>query len=420
MMQFMTGLTYLRKDMTISFRKLLAVTLLFSSSFAWFFVFYQNFGDIFVGFTSDFWFNSARAIFLVSTVVSATLGTALANITNRRKFLFLWIISGIIAVAPIPFIRGNEFSLLFSIISGASFGVGFPSCMAFLADSTKVEERGRVSSLAIFVSFVFAAFLLSAASAMGFSSTLDAPLSQPYGIVMLSIGIKIVGFLAFALDPIDRKKAKVKSWSKILRGKDFALYTLVYVLFNIAAGLISFVWRGLPSTPEFEYVTSLYSIRYLGLGVFALIAGLMADRVGRKAPIYMGLLMIAAAYLSIGLTITPETYFINFLLSGLAWGIIIVIYLVIPGDLSIAGSTESFYALGWLLPLTFNLGSSFIPEFIPAFNIPVAVLAYILSIVLFSSTIPIFSAKETLPETKKHEREMREYLDDKVHKYGKK
>jgi MFS family permease len=409
------------RDMTISFRKHLAVTLLFSSSFAWFFVFYLHFGDIFTGFTSDFWSSIGSIIFLVSTVVSATVGASVANRINRRKFLFWWIIFGVIAVAPIPFIRGIELSLFFSVMAGALFGVGFPSCMAFLADSTTVEERGRVSGLAILVTFVLTAFLIFTASAMGFPSIPDVQPSQPNGLVMLSIGIKLVGLLAFALDPMDRKKAKVRSWSKILMNRDFALYTLVYVLFNIAAGLVSFILRGIPSTPEFESVTSNGTlIRFAGLGVFAIIAGLMADRVGRKIPIYLGLLTLAAAYMLIGLVTTPETYFINLLLSGFAWGIIMVIYLVVPGDLSNTGSTESFYALGWLVPLALFLGSSYIPEFIPAFNIPVDVLAYILSIVLFSSTIPIFSAKETLPETKKHEREIREYLEDKVHKYGKK
>lgn len=398
--------------MTIPLRKLLAVTILFSSSFAWFFVFYNYFDDIFVVFNTDtFWLISGNMLFLISVFVSAVFGSVIAGRVNRRKLLFLWIVFEVLVILPLPFFRGTESLIFFSILAGASFGVGFPSCMAFLADSTTVDERGRVSGLVLLVTFVFVFLSMLVNSVLGFPSGIGYA-SQPIGLILTAVGIRLIGFLSFLFDPFKKKEITVRPWRAILGLRDFGLYVLAYVLFMVSAGLVAFVWQGLPINPDYESVRSAgMLVRYLGLGIFGVIAGLMADRVGRKKPIILGLIMLGVGYALVGLLTNPMTYFMNLLLSGFAWGIIIVIYLVIPGDLAFSGSEERFYVAGWVLPLVLYIGINGAARFI---NIapPIDIFSTILSIILFASIVPIWSAPETLSESKIRERRFREYAEE--------
>jgi MFS family permease len=389
--------------MTIPLRKLLAVTILFSSSFAWFFVVYYYFDELISpGSVGSFWFNAGTVIFLVSIVVSAFIGSVIAAKVNRRKLLLLWLVSGVVATIPFLFFRGDQFFVIWGIMAGLSFGVGFPSCQAFLADSTAPEERGRVAGLVILATFVLVVFSFLLKPALGLESA---------GILLLTVGIKSIGFLSFALDPIDRVENEAKPWRAILGYRDFNLYLMAFVLFMVAAGLVSLLWQAVPQTPVYDEVTRTAMIlRYMGLCVFGIIAGLMADRIGRKKPIILGLVMLGAAYAIVGLLTTPETYFVNLLLSAFAWGIIMVVYLVVPGDLSFAGSAERFYTVGWVLPLVLYIGVEGTGK-LTGFAPPINIFSTILSVVLFASVLPLLSAVETLSESKLRERRFREYAE---------
>ncbi|UCF45182.1 MAG: MFS transporter [Candidatus Bathyarchaeota archaeon] len=341
-------------------------------------------------------------LFLVFIVLSAILGSGIAEKVNRRKFLFYWLVFGILATVPIPFFQSKESLIIFGILAGTSFGLGITSCQAFLADSTIPEERGRVAGLAILTTFVLVILSFLAVLVLRLEST---------GILLVSIGIRSTGFLSFLLDPIDKQENKAKSWRSILGCRDFRLYLLAYTLFNIAAGLVAFIWQGLPDSPEFEAASTTGNfVRYIGLGFFAIIAGVMADRVGRKKPIMLGLIMLGTAYALIGIMTTSATYFANLVLSGLAWGVIMVIYLVVPGDLSFPGSEERFYAVGWLIPLVLYIGINGAARFV-IIVAEIAVFSTILTALLFASAFPIWTASETLPESKIQSRRLKEYTE---------
>lgn len=100
-------MNFLTKGMTISRSKLLAATLLFSSSFAWFFVFFNYFDEIVSpGSVGSSWHNPAIIGLLGSIVISAFIGSVAAGKINRRKLLFSWLVIGIVALIPIVFLRG--------------------------------------------------------------------------------------------------------------------------------------------------------------------------------------------------------------------------------------------------------------------------------------------------------------------------
>jgi MFS family permease len=196
----------------------------------------------------------------------------------------------------------------------------------------------------------------------------------------------------------------------VLGYRDFNFYLLAFVLFLVAAGLVSLLWQAVPSTEE--YVAAGESgqvLRLLVLCVSAIVAGVAADRFGRKIPIVFGTIMLGVAYAVVGLYTTADTYFATLVLSGLAWGIIMVLYLVVPGDLSFPGSTERFYTVGWVLPLILYTGVEGSGSLIGVYSIDI--FSTILSIILFISVLPVLFAVETLSESKIRERKFREYAE---------
>jgi MFS family permease len=400
----LVNLNTLTKGITIPLRRLLAVALLFSSSFVWFYLFYTYLGELISpGIPRDsFWLSAGTLLFLVSIAASALLGSAISGRVKRRKMLLAWLFAGVIVTVLVPLFHGDEFIIILGIVAGLTFGVGFPSCQAFLSDSTTPDERGRVAGLTVLITFILVAFLLLAISALSLNSI---------GILLLAILVRSTGFLSFGLDPIDTdiKEKEPKPWRTIFGYRDFYLYLIPYLLFMIAAGFVSLFWQGLDSSYDDAYRAGSI-LRLVGLSAFAMLAGLMADRMGRKKPIILGLVMLGASYAIVGLLTTPETYFINLLLSGCAWGILIVVYLVVPGDLAFSGTAERFYTLGWVLPLVLWSVVYAAGNFLRVTPIR-DIFSFILTIIMIAAILPLFSAVETLSESKMREREFREYTE---------
>ena len=131
---------------------------------------------------------------------------------------------------------------------------------------------------------------------------------------------------------------------------------------------------------------------------------------GRKQPIIIGLVLLGISYGILGITLSPQSWFTFQTLSGAAWGFIICVYFIIPGDLAFSGSQERFYALMALIP--FILYASFSgPAELIGTSPPVSLLSPFLSIILFLSVLPILRVSETLPENKIRERKFKEHVE---------
>jgi MFS family permease len=229
-------------------------------------------------------------------------------------------------------------------------------------------------------------------------------------VVLLGIFLRSTSYLALILDPCDRESGKEKSWRAIFAHKDFSFYLFPWLMFNIASGLISFVWTWLPPTPDYGWAQAIGGpLHFLGAGVFGLIAGFVADRLGRKQPIIIGMVMLGVSFAFLGLAPSPLSVLVYYAISGIAWGFLMVAYLAVPGDLALPGSREKFYALGIIIPLIIYMGLPAISEFLNV-GVPASALSSILSIIIFVSVIPVLRAKETLSETKIRARKMKEYI----------
>ncbi|MGD9131950.1 MAG: hypothetical protein PVH73_10330 [Candidatus Bathyarchaeota archaeon] len=393
---------FLLGDITIPLRRLLVSTVITSGTLSWFFFIDYHFTDIFLNFISDsFWIGVGRALFFGFGAFSAIVGSVISAKINRRKLLLSWITLGVFATASLAIFQGIGFVLLFGTLLGISLGLGFPSGMALLADYTNVEERARITGIVILETFVMVALAIIATSLLGLGLI---------GVILLCIILRSTSFFALILDSCDVKKGKEKPWMTILINRDFVFYLFPWIMFNIASGLVSFVWVDLFPDPDYDMAFIIAGpLRYANTAIFGLISGIVADRVGRKLPIIIGLVILGVSYAFLGLNTSPLSVLVYLTISGIAWGALMVVYLAVLGDLTFAGSKEKNYALGTVMPLTIYMSLNAIPR---ALNIsaPANLLSPMLSIILFISVIPVLYATETLPQTKIRERKLKEHV----------
>lgn len=392
----------LKEGFRISRRKFAAAALLTSGTLAWFFLINVYLRDIFSMFSPDsFWVNIGQILFYASVVFSAIVGIVLGRRVNLRKLMLSWIIFGVLSTILMAISLGTEFSVFFSIFLGSSLGLGLPSSMAFLADSTAVEERARVAGATILATFVVA-FLGIATVTISGSGLVIA--------ILLFAIVRSTSFLALALDKCDREKGREEHRSPKPAYKEFFFYLFPWVMFTIAAGLANNLW---PSTPEFNAANSIGTLlRYaFTIPIFGFVAGVIADRFGRKQAIIIGLILLGLSFALLGFSVQPASVIFYLTASGAAWGSFLAIYLVVPGDLSVSGSREKFYAFITIMPLIVIVSFNILPGNIPFLQTNPSSFSQIMTVLLFLSIIPVYRAKETLSESRVRARKMKEHLN---------
>jgi MFS family permease len=401
------NLRVLTKGFTVSRRKIVASALLISGALAWFFLINQYIVNIFMGMTpneplSNNYFNLGQGLFYGFAIISAIIGSLIRKTTGRRKLLLTWILLGIFSTILLTLSQGLIFLIISSTLLGISFGWGLPISLAFLADCTAVEERARLSGIVILATFIFT-FIISAVIRTLSLGLLDA--------IYLFAFVRLTSILALIVGNCDARDHKQIAIPNLPKGiyKEFLLYFFPFILFCVAAGL---AFNLIPATPEYESAVSLgKTLRSIFIAVSGLTSGVVADRIGRKQPIIIGLIMLGVSFALLGFSMSWTSVVIYFTTSGIAWGLFLVIFLAIPGDLSVSGSREKFYAIGFILPFSILLGLSAIPGW-AIFSNSGSSISQLFSLFLFLSIIPILLAKETLPAEKVRDRKMKEHLEN--------
>jgi MFS family permease len=393
----------LTKDFKLSSRKLLAITIATAGTLAWFFLVEIQLINILNNAMHSVSLSMiGEATFYASGASSAIIGSMVSKKVSRRKLLWFWITLGVFSTLLLFLIQGIAISLIVCVLLGISLGLGFPVCTALLADNTRVEERGRVSAVIMVETFVIVILGVVGTSVFAFGLI---------GVILLCVVVRSSSYVSLFLDPCSRPSEKPTSWKKIVTNRNYSLYIFPWIMFNVASGLASFVLLGLLQTPNYVSVYNLsVPVRYIGAAAFGLIGGVIADRFGRKQPIIIALVILAVGFAFLGFAPSPTSLFVYRSISGIAWGVLMVVYLSVPGDISVFGSKEKYYALGTAVPLIIYLGLGDIPV---ALNIRIApnVLSPVLSVILFASVIPILYATETLPLSKIRERKLKEHID---------
>jgi MFS family permease len=364
---------------------------------AWYFFLAQvNFEIIFSGFSSS---NSliftGKALFYFVGAVSAILATTISSRFNRKKFLYGLTFLSVICSFFIAFFQGDIFVFLFGPILGICLGLAFPASMSLLADSVRIDERGRVCGVYILQNFILLAIfiMIQEVFELGF-----------FGIVMLLVLIRALSFLGLILDDSkssdgfnEEKMIKFPTWRSIFAYRDFILYFVPWLLFLVVTVIADHIlWPSFPTTQEIvEAFSASEPLQYVGAAVASVISGVLADRIGRKWPIIIGLVMLGVSFALLGLSIVNLTVFLHVLSIGIAFGFLMVVYTAIPGDLSSPISREKFYAIIVVVPFSIYGAIGAIPAIFGITASPNLISPF-LGIVLFLSVIPIVSAKETL------------------------
>ncbi|KON33484.1 MAG: hypothetical protein AC479_04360 [miscellaneous Crenarchaeota group-6 archaeon AD8-1] len=439
------------KDISISARRFLSIILLISGSFAWFLLYQFYLDNIFINFTQNlFWIEIGKILFYGFGFFSAIIGFILSKRVNQRTILWTWITLGVISSALIALFHGQEFTIIFGILLGFSFGLGLPSSLAFLADSTTIEERGRVSGLTIFATFLLAFFTLVIISLLGSGILL---------MIFFAVTLRSVAFLALIIDKSPKKEyainelekwmsslaEKQKSEVAVIAGektftplelieaskdkknpygkdiinmfnnyrieldkkknsflirvglKEFSYYLFPFVIFVLVS---AFVWNFFSQNVAHLFAITLVTIvHYLFIAIFGFIWGILIDRIGRKNPLIIGITILSIIFVLFSFSISQTILLIYLLASGIAWALFLTTYICIPADLSVYGLREKFYTLITVLPLIVLFFLSIL-DLLTITNIPVVYLFQILSLILFISLIPLLKAKETIHKSK--------------------
>ena len=393
---------FLTHGFEIPSKKLLALILLFFPSFLWFFLFDQFFRTVIESVTTNLvWIYLGIALFYISMFSFAIVGSMLSEKWRRRRLLEFSIFFGVIATASFAVFQELIFFLFFGVLAGASWGFGFPSSLAFLADSTKVDERARVSGALILITFIMIIFTI------GIMTMLQLGLMEYLFIIII---LRAISSFALLIDPCERIACKERGgWMNILNTQAFQLYFISWLMFSLAGGIFNLI--ELPSS-IIEQVSESVGIvaQYLGVILSALISGFASDSFGRKKVLIFGLITLGISYALFSIASSPLTFLLTKLVYGSAWGIILVVYsLTVIGDLAHTCSKEKFYAIGVVVPLVvfmvfFTLEGAF------SLSISPSLTSSILSMILFLAVIPLLYAPETLPREKIRARKFKKYL----------
>jgi MFS family permease len=345
------------------------------------------------------------AAYYVAITGSSIVGSILSNRISRFNFLYSWIILGVVTSSLPALLNFTVLhALIIGILSGASFGLGMPSCLAYFAECTIVENRGRVGGITFLIANLIGSFLVIPFSL--FDLTLKS--------IILAMW-RGTGLIIFFLKPEENFASKVKknvSFTSILHDKPFLFYSVAWFMFLLVdrfekSILAHFLSNSMPSL-----------LNVMGLvepiigSLFILIAGLLCDWTGRKRIVLYGFVALGLGYAIIGFapSLVISWYF-YFLVDGFAWGIFLVIFvLILWGDLSQPGTREKYYTVGSIpFFLSSVIPSLLAPSFIELIS-PYTAFS-LASFFLFVAVLPLMYAPETLPERKIELRQLRNYVE---------
>jgi MFS family permease len=378
------------------------------NSFSWYFPLYIFFVNVLDSIQIEY----TILLFIYSShyaaiVVSAFIGNFLSRKLKRYDLILLWIFIGVLAsLSMLPTKSGEvDWIYLASISLGISLGFGFPSCLAYFADSIDLDHRGFIGGFTFFLTFI-------GMFAIGFLTTmLNYLISILVFIIWRSVGLVIL----LLVKPKHYQQVEIAdvSYWMILHERSFILYLIPWLMFSLI-NFLEIPFFDIPLQQNFlgTDVRYLISIGEFGIGgVSAFVGGLLSDVIGRKRIIVSAYLMVGIGYAVLSFSFSSLIIlYLYVLLDGIAWGIFaLMFYLIIWGDLAGTRSKEKYYLIG-TLPF---LISSFVSFFVaPYAGIIHPSMAFSLaSFFLFLAVIPLMYAPETLPEKKLRERELRSYIE---------
>lgn len=393
-------------ETSIAWKDFLVVLILLSNAFSWYYMTHimlnSVLGRLNVAYPQDFilW-----TVYYVAIVGSGVVGSILSSKVDRLNFLYFWMLLGVVTSLS-PALLNNItmiHALIVDILLGISFGLGMPSCLAYFADCTLVENRGKISGII---------FLITNLSAPLFVISLRVFDHLMLNSIIFAAWRGLGLILFFLLKPQEKIAAGTKkslSFGSILDNKSFVLYLAAWLMFRLVDRFEEPVLMNFLDPSFFRF---MFMTEPILASLSALVGGLLSDLIGRKRVIIYGFVALGLAYAIIGVApmITISWYF-YLVVDGIAAGILWVIFiLILWGDLSPVGSREKYYVIG---SIPFFI-SDVIPLFLTHYVTMISAYAAfsLASFFLFLAVLPLLYAPETLPEKKIELRKLRKYVEE--------
>jgi MFS family permease len=160
-----------------------------------------------------------------------------------------------------------------------------------------------------------------------------------------------------------------------------------------------------------QTVSNLLIIENGILGVSAIGAGFLLDKVGRKQAAIAGFVLLGISFAFLGLYPTSLiSWYFYTVFDGITWGILLVLFVVcIWGELDQNVSSDKYYAIGVLPFFISNFLSLVLANYIVV-NSPYELFSFI-AMFLFIAVLPLLYAPETLPEKIMKDRALKGYVE---------
>ncbi|MHA1357335.1 MAG: MFS transporter [Candidatus Helarchaeota archaeon] len=289
---------------------------------------------------------------IVTLVVSGVIiDKVVASMRGRAAFLLLLIPEGALTmVLGINIVSPTTQAILWIFI-GILSGFTIVSILAFLADITTMEQRGKVAGFITGIAWMFAAVFLS-----WISSTIVAPSI----IIFIFALIKIAGgavsvYIFFAesegsgSDIVNFQSSSPgfggllkESYKFIWTDKKFLLYMVAFMLLWLAQGIyLPIGGRGQTLYQSYQQIAS---IGFAAGALFLIISGFLLDTQGRKQILVYGILLTTISFLSYYFPIG------SVFLSGFVISLTTII--VVLGDLAPSDAKGRYYSIFFLSNFT--------------------------------------------------------------------
>jgi len=321
----------------------------------------------------------------------------------RENYLLMWMLSGAIMTALLVTIANNGIpvNILISLFLGISAGIGLPSCLAYFADATIIENRGLNGGITWgTIGFGTLIFVL-----------LIGPMDLTFAFATLAAW-RIFGLVAFFFlskrSGRIQKRPNIPAYRAILQRREMVLYLVPWIMFS----LVNFTEAPILEKLLGDSYALVGFVEFAISGVSAVIGGLLSDLVGRKRVVITGFVILGIEYAVLSLfSGVAFSRYLYTILDGSAWGLFAsVFFMTLWGDLAGEYQRDKYYALGG------------IPYFLAGF-LPIIVKPYagmiqtatafsVASFFLFLAVLPLMYAPETLPEKTIQQRELGKYVDE--------
>jgi MFS family permease len=313
--------------------------------------------------------------------ISAIFGGLLLKKIREVTAIYTWAVTIIGTILLLTYLTNFYIQLFIICIQGVFHGICTVSFAVYFSRQTRIEERGRIGGIVIFLSLLLAALL--------------SPLAQQENLSLIMIFLCISSLSVFLLKP-ENESVTIAEKTIHDNTKSFFSYYIPWMIFCLNNSVFPIITQHQLHQLFPEIVNLMQLLSFLGGCFGAVVAGFMADRIGRKLVLMYGLTSLGIVYTFAGFSKQFEAIVLLYFSNGFSWGIFLLLYyLVIWGEIRKEKGWTIYQSIGLS---TFHFSQTFGSLIVPLLlklDIQFSILAS--AMMVFISNIFLIYAHETLP-----------------------